>query len=99
MSNPSIFMGKLPIKGIFPIILKRNDFKWYGQNSDEKVYVGFTYNLLLIVYSVYLSQYHKSVFVIQDIVQKMCCPPLCLKRKGGVHFNATKRQYIMFLPF
>ena len=52
MSNPPIFMGKLPIKGIFPIILKGNDFKWWGQNTDRKNYVGFTYNIPIIIYSV-----------------------------------------------
>ena len=52
MSNPSISMGKLPIKGIFPIILKGNDFKWWSQNTDRKNYVGFTYNIPIIIYSV-----------------------------------------------
>ena len=44
MSNPSISMGKLPFKVIFPIILKRNDFKLWGQNTDRKNYVEYTYN-------------------------------------------------------
>ena len=52
MSNPPIFMGKLPIKGIFPIILKGNDFKWWGQNTDRKNYVGFTYSIPIIIFSV-----------------------------------------------
>ena len=52
MSNPSISMGKLPIKGIFPIILKGNDFKPWGQNTDRKNYIGFTYNIPIIIYSV-----------------------------------------------
>ena len=52
MSNPPIFMGKLPIKGTFPIILKGNDLKWWGQNTDRKNYVGFTYNIPIIIYSV-----------------------------------------------
>ena len=52
MSNPSISIGTLPIKGIFPIILKGNDFKWWGQNTDRKNYVGFTYNIPIIIYSV-----------------------------------------------
>ena len=51
MSNPFISMGKLPIKGIFPIIIKGNDFKWWGQNTDRKNYVGFTYNIPIIIYS------------------------------------------------
>ena len=51
MSNPPIFMGKLPIKGIFPIILKGNDFKWWGQSTDRKNYVGFTYNIPIFIYS------------------------------------------------
>ena len=54
MSNPSISMGKLPIKGIFPIILKGNDFKLWGQNTDRKNYIGFTYNIHIIIYSVSL---------------------------------------------
>ena len=52
MSNPPIFMGKLPIKGTFPTILKGNDFKWWGQNTDRKNYVGFTYSIPIIIYSV-----------------------------------------------
>ena len=52
MSNPSVSMRKLPIKGIFLIILKGNDFKWWGQNTDRKNYVGFTYNIPIIIYSV-----------------------------------------------
>ena len=28
ISNPSISMETLPTKGIFPMILKGNDFKW-----------------------------------------------------------------------
>ena len=44
MSNPFVFMGKLHIKGIFPIILKGNDPKWWGQNTDRKNYVEYTYN-------------------------------------------------------
>ena len=51
MSNPSISIGTLPIKGIFPIILKGNDFKLWGQNTDRKNYVGFTYNIPIIIYS------------------------------------------------
>ena len=49
MSNPSISMGKLPIKGIFPLILKGNDFEWLGQNTDRKNNIGFTYNIPIIV--------------------------------------------------
>ena len=51
MSNPPIFIGKLPFKGIFPIILKGNDFKWWGQNTDRKNYIGYTYNISMIIYS------------------------------------------------
>ena len=49
MSNPPIFMGKLPIKGISPIISKGNDFKLWGQNTDRKNYIGFSYNIPIIV--------------------------------------------------
>jgi len=62
MSNPTIFMGKLPIKGIFPIILKGLDFKWWGQNTDRKNYVVFTYNIPIIIYSVsIIALYAKSI--------------------------------------
>ena len=41
------------MKGIFPIIIKENDFKWWGQNTDRKNHVGFTYNIPIIIYSVH----------------------------------------------
>ena len=53
-------MGKLPIKGIFPIISKGNDFKWWGQNTDRKSYVGFTYNIPIWLLGAPDSQKNKS---------------------------------------
>ena len=60
MSNPSISMGKLPIKGILPIILKGFDFKLWSQNTDRKNYVGFTYNIPIIIYSVGENLYNTT---------------------------------------